>query len=330
MKLGSPVLLAAKVTCDADSYSAIFDTGKLAAPHREPLAIQEIRFYVGYPPGASVVTAIPPGLGRGTQQHCSLGYEVRVTMRVGQFGIAEDVPIWGFAPSCDAAQENLDDISSVYRWRLVRPMYLPPGTSFNVQVRRTLVPGVLSSWSTSPVPVWCSILGHVVTADEPRTMNVPYAATFAPTPVAPGGGPNPAPFLSTQQDLLNKTKSAIEFKYAIGRLALIYPTTCAAPGPLAETWDVQDGGIDIRVPSKLTFPGGGSAVEIVGKSTEFNSAFDFARRWLRLGDLVIQPGDRLTFQCGYPTGVPAEWTAPQTYYWAPNVTIVGQRAEVVP
>ena len=313
MNLGVPAVMASNINLAADSAHTLFDIGKLSAPHREPLAVTEIRFYTGLPTGATVPT------GAQSQGRVNLGYELRVSVHVGQYLMVEDAPAWSLGPTTNLNMETIGGVVGCFRWRLSKPLFVPPGMGFRVSARRSLVPAVLSTFATNPLPVWCTVVGQVVESDFPKTMNVPYAAAFDAPPSAT------AQFTSGQQDLINSTRSDIELKYAIGRLALIYPTTVGGVGPLAETWDVQDAGIDVSAPMILS-----CGSEIVPAGTEFNAAFDYARRMLRLGGCTLEAGQRMLCWVKNPTGFPSEWTNPGSYYWAPTITIVGGRKENVP
>ena len=306
--------MASTINLAADSAHVLFDIGKLSSPHREPLAVTEIRFYTGLPTGAT-----PPDSGQG-QGHISMGYELRVSLHVGQYLLVEDAPAWSLGPTTNLDMETIGGVASCFRWRLGKPLFVPPGMGFRVSARRSLVPRVLSTFATNPVPVWCSIVGQVVESDFPKTMVVPYAAAYDPDPTTSGQ------FTSTQQDLINNTRSDIEMKYAIGRLGFVYPTNIGGVGPLAETWDVQDAGIDVSAAMLLSCGDN----YVVPAGTEFNAAFDYARRWLRLGGCTLGAGQRMLCWIKNPTGTPAEWTNPGSYYWTPNITIVGSRKENVP
>ena len=315
MKLGAPVVMTALQSLAADAPATIFDIARLSAPHREPLMVTELRF----------ATKLVDGVAGWGQGYVNLGYELRASITVGQYLLADDVPVWSLAPVVDNFMEGIDSgLMCCFRWRLTRPMYLPPGMGFRIAIRRELVRGVLAAYSTSPVPVWASVVGQTVEGDLPRTMVVPYAASFDPAPVA---APSTQQFNAGQQDLINATGSDIELKYGIGRLALIYPIAGAvAPGIFAECWDVLDAGVKVSAPCTMQI---GDDV-IVPQGTEFNSAFDYARRMLRLSGATLKSGSRATFSMKYPAGTPAEWSNPGSYYWAPNVTLVGARKENVP
>jgi hypothetical protein len=288
----------------------MFDIARLSSPHREAMVVHEIRFYTEYPVGASDPTS------DDVKGHVNLGYEVRATIHVGQMLLAETVPVWSFAPICDRFMESIEQLSGCFRWRLLKPLFVPPGMGFRVSVNRSLVANVLATY-TDPINTWCSILGQTVNGNFPRTMNVPFASSYAPTPKTSGR------FTASQHHLVNNTRSRIDMKYAIGRLPFIFAATGT---PVAETWDVQDAGIDVS--AKCAF--GCNTIKIVPAGTEFNSAFDYARRTLRLADFPLNPGDAFSFWMDYPVGTPAEWSSRPPSYWAPNITVVGLRQEVVP
>ena len=316
MKLGPPIILSTFVNVGPGSSHSIMDMGQLVAPHREPLRVSEIRFYTGIPAGVTPQVT--------TNAYVNPGSEVRATIHVGQYQITDDIPVWALGPQCDTDMEVIQSVTGCYRWRLVKPLYVPPGMGFRVSVRRVVLPGTGTGTYSGNLPVWCSIVAQTVEGALPKTMEVPFAASYAPTPVAANA---PTKFTSGPQDLLNTTLNPLELKYAVGRLGLFYNSGLAAPGPVIEVWDVNDAGIDVQAPCTMACRG----YKIIPANTEFNSAFDYARRTLRLYDFMLDPGDRFLFSMDYPVGIPADWLGTHGQYsWSPNITLVGSRKESVP
>ena len=316
MKVGNPLILSDTVLIREDTGPIYFDSSRLQSPNREALVVTEARFYAAYPVG---ITAI--GLSGA-----HLGYEARISLNVGPYIMCEKVPIWGLEPSRDAYMENPGYMLSCFRWRFMRPLFIPPGTGFSAAITRSLVPNVLSTFIDTACPISCTFVARVVEGDYPRSMVVPYAISWAPVPVEPA--------VTTVDrmagiDLQNNLDKPVELKYAIGRMARIRNLNNASPGPMAVTLDVMGAAAYAAtgLSALCQFQFDNEVVAPTG--TQFNAIFDYARRCLPLANVELRPGQRPLFRMSAQTGNVA--SAPPIYrYWAPNVTLVGYRKEATP
>ena len=297
MKLSSPVVMAVSRTLAANCPHTIYDLLQLASPDREPLMIHEIRVHAG---------CVAFG---GSNPASNWGPELRMTANAGPYLLCDDVPVWTLAPRIDGAIESkMGRYLGNFRWRFLRPMYLPPGMGFHISIRRYI--GRTGSYTTAnTVPIWVTVVGQVLEGDQPKTMVVPYASTFAPDAQIS----KIYKYVSTQQDLINTTKQTINLSYAVGRNLQMGNGFAAAS-------DVVDP-ILYPMPCQLSH----NTTRIIPQGTEFNAAFDYARRTLRLAGMELPAGDRLNFSMESPNVVGGDY-----YYRAPHVTIVGNRKEVVP
>jgi hypothetical protein len=300
-----------------------FDAGQLSSPNREAMIVREIRFSHGVPTD-KVATIIA--------QDLHMGRELKVSMSVGPHKITasatDGIRPYLMAPLYDQLMENPAYTGS-FRWRLAKPMFIPPGYSLMISARREMVAGVVStfgtSYSTAKVPVVCTLIGNIVAGDFPKVTTVPWISDFAPTPVAPdaitGLGTD---FASNQLHLQNDLLEAIELEYAVGRLSALYP---APAGLMAGCeYTVEDaGGIGTTAPCQMVLNG----VDIIPPGTEFNMAFDYARRSLSLESLVLDSGKRIAFRMKMPYNDAYVQGSSIPEYWAPAVSIVGSRKEPV-
>jgi hypothetical protein len=309
MNIGNPLILSDTVLVREDSTAA-FNAARLQAPNREALMVSEARFYVGYPAGVN------------RNSYANLGFEAKINLSVGSYVMADKAPIWGLEPSRDALMENGAWYLSCYRWRFLRPIFLPPGIGFTASITRSLVPGILSSYTTVGVPISCTFVARTVTGNFPRSMVVPYALAWAPTPVMQ--------VITADRfagaALMNLLDKPIELKYGIGRIARVAAIGGGvAPGPMAVCDDIQ-GAVSVLATgfsALCQFQFGNEAVASTG--TEFNSIFDNDRRFLPLADVVLDPGQRPLFRMSAPTG-----NVGGGFLFAPSVTLIGYRKEIAP
>ena len=317
MKYSSPIVLSSTIKMAANS-AAVFDAQKLAAPNREAVAISEIRFLTGYPALA------PPGYqAHSDDDRTGLGRELAVKIRVGPYDLCADfTPVWTMGPVFDRAKEDLSGVVGCYRWRLPRPLFVPPGTVFSVAARRSLIPalagvgsgaafGIGAPWA---VPVTCTLIGGVVSGDFPRTTPIPSLLPWAPAPQPPA---TPA-FQTVVTDMVNPLNQMVKLHYAIGRLGRI---TLGAGLPFSVDDAVEQRQANpLTARCKLTIGG----FDVVPAGTEWNLAFDASRRTLMLAGLELGPGEGVGFRVECPSLAGLE-----PDYWAPAVTVVGSRKEVI-
>ena len=319
MKIASPIVLTSKILLGMDEGPVPFDAGQLSSPNREAMIIREIRFSHGCPTDKVL---------SNYQTNLSFARELKVTMSLGPHKItanaSDGVRPGALAPIYDQIMENPQYTGS-FRWRLKKPMFVPPGYSVMVAARREMISGVVSTFgaafSTAKVPVSCTLVGNIVAGDYPKVTTVPWISDFAPAPVAPtaltGLGPD---FTSNQLQLQNDLLQEIELEYSVGRLFQFYHFNSIA----GMEFTVDDTGLTTSSPCSMYLDG----VGIIPPMTEFNLAFDYARRSLSLESLILDSGKRVTFRMKMPfnaTYLPSNLPD----YWAPAVSIVGSRKEPV-
>ncbi|MFA6118124.1 MAG: hypothetical protein WC729_29325 [Sphingomonas sp.] len=307
MKLGSPIVLTATVNLNSNSAPLLFDSAALQAPNREAVLVSEIRFFGRYPDGFV--------LGAGALRN--LGPEARFNLRLGRYMITQDyVPMWVFAPSKDAIAENFygetgEGVISSFRWKLRRPMFIPPGAAFSASALRAVSGDANNAFDGQVTPISITLVGRVVTGDFPNTTSVPWVSAYAPNTVsllATNGD-----FMSQQGHLENELSNAVDILRINGRICY---------GASGQHQDYTTLPAALRYSHKCSLQHGNH--HIVPQDTEFNVAFDAASRSIDMNGLMLQSGDRVLFKMRTPAAI-----AGDTARVAPHLALEAVRREAV-
>lgn len=314
----TPVLFSTPLFTLAERQSAIPDMSLMSSRMRRPMWVDEIRFVV-----AAAFTRV-----------INLGYTIRCKLNVGRTAITSTrdggnhVPVWNFGPALHHAgfSENAYDASGTtpvvtghFRWKLPKPMYLPPGQSLTPSFYRTA-----DGWGGN-VYAGIAVVGRDlgdIAEPAPVKTDVPYVAYYEPT-----GGQSSA--ISSELDLTNPFVVPLAVQRFIGRQL----QTTLVGGPGATPTAGEFGGVsgNATAPTELyTDIASVQLKDSYGQNVtrdliSFGNAFDpLSRGWTF--QRILQPKERYLVQLqsilnasNYPSGA----------YTQPMISMIGWREEML-
>lgn len=225
---GLPVSLTGSVSLNPNSTQPV-NTDALKNPSKLPLAIHEIKFVSTT--GATPVAAVAIGAGGGTVPPTSAS-ALEVNIRLGDKPITKTpIPLNLLGVRRSAVLEVLakPDGTNIYglvhqTWRLDAPIILQGGQALDIAIgHRGFYPYAITAYAT--------ISGRFL-ARMPKTMQLPYVASYVPTAFQPTNGTSDTLVrTSAERDLANELGVPLQVKRFTGRV-----TTIAAG--LVQSWDV--------------------------------------------------------------------------------------------
>jgi hypothetical protein len=237
MKPSAPLFLSSNVNIAAGA-TAVASTFDLTSPFREPIWIDAITWSVT---GSNGVILTAANWGATLRTRLSLGRTELTRNRNNGF-----VPIWNLSSQVNqglnvrAASNQVDENTfqgvtnfsmSFHKWKLPRPLYVPPGMSLQSEFFRSLdgIPGSLF--------VSVGYAGRYVDPGMTtlKKASMPFATFFE---IQPGG----SSFLSDAQDMVNPFEVPLCVQRFIGRAiqSTGNPVTTLLEVPLTSQIKIQD------------------------------------------------------------------------------------------
>lgn len=239
VKSSGPLMLSGSVTLSGPGVTAIAPTNQLTSPFREAMWIDHI---VWQATGS-------------TQFFWNWGGAVRTRLMLGRTELTRNrnngfVPIWnmGFQVNDFFTETTRDNITTAdnitgafYRWKLPRPLYVPPGMGL-VSEFQYVTTGIVNPVFAVPVTVNVAYAGRYVDPNEPtrHEIDVPFVSFFEAPSTA-------SAWLSDAMDLVNPFEVPLQAQRFMGRAQEIQTSgpipvalTESNTGMLGSTVKIQD------------------------------------------------------------------------------------------
>ncbi len=201
---GEPVHLSASVTIGAGQGAGV-PTVALKNPHDAPMLINEIKFSLftsdsTAPSGMSVAVKLDLGQIPITNGHVPIGLLCRVDNTVAEY----------------QNSNTFRYFSGIFKWKLARPIFVPPGGVIQPHFQHTSFPG------NGNVTARISYGGRAMPVGfRPKRIFIPYAASFVSKNIDVDTADTDA---SVETQLVNSFTAPVLLDRFISRIAVANPS----------------------------------------------------------------------------------------------------------
>lgn len=351
---GIPILLSAVVDDGLffPGSTRGFDTGRLGNVFRQPLAIDAVNFLIvaKYTNGN-----LSPIEGAGT---FNLGGQIHCRFRMGSFDLSSAfVPIWNYGTVLqDGIEDASPEMQSVnyivgadsltilsfnhFRWRLPRPLYVPPGDCLAPTISWPTMPNTLARYPTlsnglNYVNVHISYAARRLPASmaAPREIDVPYVGLFEPAYVQDGiNGTVGQTASSSAADLGNPFERPLCVQRFLGRINRVGNNSSSEAHYIIDSSIPPEAigavNIEAAAPFKLITVGmqDSQGYAIVRQDISWRHVFDVNRRaWTFVRNLAAKEWYSVQLRGLGVRGGDVD----ENDYYQPQISMVGWRREAL-